>query len=352
VAMGSPVLAANGTPYALPSAAGILKHVPDELLPIIFSFLGPGGAAACMGVCRHWRFVARDELLWREFSRQACKLHCAPFPGAAPPPASSITAGEGAGGAGAGAEGAAEGAGPGDVWEEARLLAKSLRSWRAMVHRIPQPRYSGPYILRSAYFRKPWRDLWHDPPPFILCEYHRSFWFDPHGSVLCGNTAGDVRAAMRALRRARQSLADAGAFEHADADERRRLAAQADSFPPGVVLGLFRMRGSTVEVLQPVRKRGAVRWTLSLERDPRSAGSTGALLVSHVRIRDPSVDGRLSPAERRNKNAKPVLNPARSPRAWSDAVRLFHPALWTDDESTQLHLDSDTFDFLPAHRIV
>lgn len=87
------------------------------------------------------------------------------------------------------------------LFETVRGRARVAKSWRAVFPLIPQVHSSGIYVLRGGYFRQPYRDAWHNPPPFLHCVYHRVFSFRPDGSLLYANIPGTIVETVRRIQR-------------------------------------------------------------------------------------------------------------------------------------------------------
>ena len=119
-----------------------MNALPDAVLTHLFSFLDPIPLARCMRTGKRWNRLAGHERLWRRQCKIALRVQS-----------------------------------DAEVVEETKREARLRRSWRPAFANIPQVRYSGMYVLRMSYFRKPYVDLWHQPPPFLVCVYFRILQF-------------------------------------------------------------------------------------------------------------------------------------------------------------------------------
>jgi hypothetical protein len=183
----------------------------------------------------------------------------------------------------------------------------------------------------------------------VIFEYHRSFWFEPHGTLLYGNTTGDLRKALRSLQRAREALVavDREAREAEEGVSRAagRQRAEADVLPPGVRRGYFRMTGRDVEAVVLIGNGCIARWLLTLE-------SRTLLRFVELRVRDPPPAGPPGPVRQthgqlvvaRDDSGNP-LSAKRAPLGWRESILpLFHPVLWADEESIALGVEPEQFD--------
>ncbi|KAA0150616.1 hypothetical protein FNF29_05191 [Cafeteria roenbergensis] len=143
-----------------------VSAVPRDALVGALAMLDAVSLARCRRVCKEWRDASGNERLWRRHCRRVCRLNM-----------------------------------DRDLFDKTRAQAKALHSWRLAYPRVPQVHSTGIYVLRGGYFRQPYRDAWHDPPPFLHCIYHRVLALRPDGSLLYGNIPGPVADAVKRIRR-------------------------------------------------------------------------------------------------------------------------------------------------------
>lgn len=116
---------------------------------------------------KRWQAASTNEFLWRELCAHATRVHDDP-----------------------------------DSFHRLRQRAKKAKSWRAVFPDVAQVRWTGLYYHRQSYVRKGYRDKWHDPPPVIMCIYHRILAFRPDGTVFYASVAGELHDAIRVILRA------------------------------------------------------------------------------------------------------------------------------------------------------
>ncbi|KAA0175907.1 hypothetical protein FNF27_02628 [Cafeteria roenbergensis] len=177
-----------------------VSAVPRDALVGALAMLDAVSLARCRRVCKEWRDASGNERLWRRHCRRVCRLNM-----------------------------------DRDLFDKTRAQAKALHSWRLAYPRVPQVHSTGIYVLRGGYFRQPYRDAWHDPPPFLHCIYHRVLALRPDGSLLYGNIPGPVADAVKRIRRV-------AAFTTAAKATNPAVVAAAlldESQPEGSAAGLF-----------------------------------------------------------------------------------------------------------------
>jgi len=148
--------------------------------------------------------------------------------------------------------------------------------------------------MRGGYFRQPYRDAWHTPPPFLHCVFHRVLALRPDGSLLYGNIPGSVAEAVRRIRRVSQFAAstkatpaavegaaraeaeeaEAAAVAAAGGKRRRRRGGDAVAdiaraqAAAAISSGRFCLDGNTVRAEVWAVKGRILRWTLRLSNIP------------------------------------------------------------------------------------
>ena len=250
-----------------PEERGPRQHewaMPDDCLRLCFYLLPAQDIARAAGVCRRWRRVGADELLWRRICQRTLDRYL-------PAPAAPAERDEAAATAGAalavvavpagealGAEAeepaavslsierqreldalAAERraereererllAARAEVVAQFRAEARRLRSYRLAFPSLPQVFEAGLYCLRQAYTRPGVSDMFHvRADPTLRVVSHRCFWLREDGALLYSLLPGQPFEAVREMRRLMGRLATAEASRIAVEAQRAAAAAAA-----------------------------------------------------------------------------------------------------------------------------
>lgn len=198
--------------------------LPDDVLRHCLYFLPAWDVARSSGVCRRWRRVLGDEVVWRKLSKRTFTqwLPLLSLPEEKENETnesdeeevslSIVRQGELDAIAAAKLQSRIEYQrrveARAEVLAEFKSTVTLLRSYRKAYVFIPQLFESGLYVLKEEYTRRGVRDMFHVAADVLRVIFHRCFWFRDDGTLLYSMLPGQPFEAVKEMRKLVTRLAD------------------------------------------------------------------------------------------------------------------------------------------------